>query len=165
VLRIAARLAVVVLAFSTGCGGGGGDSDTAHDGVDAFPDVVEIARAELGEDAALHSVTVSESEIAFVHVQFGRTTRVKYDSHAVFTGNERAASPRSSAELFPMSDVQADAPAKLLQAIQAREGGDVAGFTATLARDARGALLWRVKATVGGGAKEYDGDADGTLRA
>jgi hypothetical protein len=164
VTRIAARLAVIVLALGAGCGGGGGGSEAEHPGVEAFSDVLEIARAELGEDATLHMVTVSESEIAFVHVQFGRTTRVKYNTHAVFTGNDRAPSPRSPQQLFRMSDVQAAAPTKLLEAIQEREGGEVTGFSATLARDPRGALVWRAKATVGGEAKEYAADADGTLR-
>jgi hypothetical protein len=162
--RIAARLVVIVLLLCAGCGGGGGNSDAEHAGVDAFPDVVEIARAELGDDAALQEVTVSDAEISFVHAQFGRNVRVKYNSRAVFTGNEPVRKKLNPAATFPISAVPADAPSRLLAAIQEREDGDVTGFTATLARDRRGSLGWRAKAMVGGAAKQYEADASGAVR-
>ena len=163
--RIAARLAVVVLALAAAaCGGGGNGSEAEHGGTEAFPDVLEIARAELGDDAVLHEVRVAETGISFVNVQFGRTTRVTYDADGVFVGNARAPSPRSAAETFPISDVPAGAPAKLLAAVQEREGGTVSGFEARLARDRRGALVWKAKATVDGAPKEYEAALDGTLR-
>jgi hypothetical protein len=165
VKRIAARLAVIVLFLGAGCGGGGGDSsDVKHRGVEAFPDVVEIARAELGEDAALAEATVSETAISFVHVQLGRNVRVVYNTNVVFVGNERVRKKLNPAATFPISSVASDAPARLLAAIQAREGKDVTGFTATLARNSSGALAWRAKAAVEGSPKTYDADADGTLR-
>jgi hypothetical protein len=165
VTRIAARLAVIVLMLCAGCGGGDGDaSDSKHPGVQAFPDVLEIARAELGENAALYEVTVSEGAISFVHVQFGRNVRVVYNTHAVFVGNERVRKKLNPAATFQISNVPIDAPAKLLAAIHDREQGEVAGLTATLARDSRGALVWRAKATVDGAPKAYDADANGTLR-
>lgn len=164
-LRIAARLATIVLLLCAGCGGGGGDgSDAEHEGVDAFPDVVEIARAELGDDAALHEVTVSEAEISFVHAQFGRNVRIKYNTSAIFTGNERVRRRLDPARIFPISDVPADAPAKLLAAIQERESGDVSDFGATLARDRSGTLVWKATATVGGATKRYEAELDGSLR-
>ena len=164
--RIAARLAVVVLALATSaCGGGGdGDSDASHAGVDAFPDVVEIARAELGDDAALHEVTVSRTAISFVHAQFGRNVRVTYDTHVVFVGNAPVRKKLNPARIFPISEVATGAPAKLLAAIQEREGGEVTRFTATLARNGSGALTWTAHASVDGVRKEYEAAADGTLR-
>jgi hypothetical protein len=163
--RIAARLATIVLFLCAGCGGGGGNgSDAEHEGVDAFPDVVEIARAELGDDAALHEVTVSESEISFVHAQFGRNVLIKYDTNVVFIGNEPVRKRLDPAGIFQISAVPGDAPAKLLAAIQEREQGEVTDFTATFARDRQGALAWHAKATVNGTPKDYDADASGTLR-
>jgi hypothetical protein len=164
VTRIAARLAVIVLLLCAGCGGGDGGSDAKHAGVDAFPDVVEIARAELGDDAALHEVTVSDAEISFVHAQFGRNVRIKYNSRAVFTGNEPVRKKLNPAATFLIAAVPGDAPATLLAAIQEREDGDVSGFSATLARDRRGTLVWRAKAMVGARAKQYEADASGALR-
>jgi hypothetical protein len=164
--RIAARFAVVVLALSAAaCGGGNGNSDAKHRGTEAFPDVLEIARAELGDTAALHEVSVSETSISFVNVQIGRTVRVKYNPAGVATGNTPVRSRLNPTAAFPISDVAADAPAKLLAAIQEREEGEVSGFAATLARDRRGALVWKAKATVGGASKTYEAELDGTLRS
>jgi hypothetical protein len=167
VARIAARLAVVVLALAmAGCGGGGGngDSDPEHAGVAAFPDILEIARAELGDDAALHEVTVSETEITFVNAQFGRNVRVRYGTDAVFIGNAPVRKKLNPAAVFPIAGVPRDGPSKLLAAIREREGGDVEGFSATLARNAKGELLWNAKATVGGAPKTFEAALDGTLR-
>ena len=163
--RIAARLAVIVLlVLCAGCGGGNGSSDADHSGVDAFPDVLEIARAELGEDAALHEVAVAPSAISFVHAQLGRNVRVIYNTHAVFVGNEPVRERLHPAGLFAISEVSADAPAKLLAAIQQREDGEVTGFRATLARDKSRTLVWKAQATVAGATKQYVGARDGTLR-
>jgi hypothetical protein len=164
VLRIAARLATIVLLLCAGCGGGGGSSDPAHEGVDAFPDVLEIARAELGDDVALYEVTLSEGEIAFVHAQLGRNVRVKYNDRAVFTGNEPVRKRLHPRGIFQISAVPADAPAKLLAAIQERESGDVTAFGATLARDRSGTLVWKATATVNGAAKRWEAELDGSLR-
>lgn len=162
--RIAARLAVITLVLlSAACGGGNGDSDAEHAGVKAFPDVLEIARAELGENANLHEVTVTEKEIQFVNVQLGRNVRVRYNTHAVFVANDRVRERLNPRSTFSISTVSIDAPAKLLAAIQEREDGDVAGFSATLS-DKRGDLAWRAKATVDGETKEYVAAPDGTLR-
>jgi hypothetical protein len=165
VTRIAARLLPILLVLCAGCGGGGGDSDAAHAGVEAFPDVLEIARAELGDDAALHEVAVSESRISFVHARFGRNVRVVYNDNAVFVGNQRVRKRLNPAGVFPITDVPASAPAKLLAAIQEREGGDVTGFEATLMRERDGTLVWRASASVGGAEKRYEGELDGSLRA
>jgi hypothetical protein len=165
VIRIAARLLPILLVVFAGCGGGGGDSDAAHPGVEAFPDVLEIARAELGEDAALHEVAVSESRISFVHARFGRNVRVIYNENAVFITNQPVRERLNPALVFPISDVPADAPAKLLAAIQERAGGDVTGFEATLMRERDGALVWKASAKVGGAAKRYEAELDGSLRA
>jgi hypothetical protein len=164
--RIAARLAVMtLLLLSAGCGGGGdGNSDADHAGIEAFPDVLEIARAELGENTNLHDVTVTEKEISFVNVQLGRNVRVRYNTSAVFVANDRVRERLNPASTFSIATVSPDAPAKLLAAIQEREDGDVAGFSATLSRDERGELAWRAKATVDGEAKEYEAAPDGTLR-
>ena len=164
--RLPARLAVIglFLVLGAGCGGGSDRSDAAHPGVEAFPDVLEIARAELGEDAFLSEVAVTENTISFVHVQFGRNVRVVYNSHAVFVGNERVRKRVSSAAAFPISDVPLDAPRKLLAAIQQREEGDVSEFGATLLRDRTGALRWDASATVEGVKKRYKAALDGTLR-
>jgi hypothetical protein len=165
VTRIAARLAVILLLVSAGCGGGNGDSsDPEHAGVQAFPDILEIARAELGDNTTLHEVTVSEKEVSFVNVQIGRNVRVRYNTNVVFIANERVRKKLNPAATFSISTVLGDAPAKLLAAIQEREDGEVAGFTATLARDRRGALLWHAKATVDGTPREYEADAAGALR-
>ena len=163
-LRTVARLALLVLALvCAGCGGGGGGEHADHSGSEAFPDVLEIARAELGDDAVLVSVRVSETAISFSRVQFGRTTRVTYNAAGVFTGNARVPNPRSSTQTFRMAEIVAGAPAKLLAAIQEGASGTVTGFEATLARDRRGALMWHAKANVDGAAKEYEAAADGTL--
>jgi hypothetical protein len=164
VTRIAAGLAVIVLALGAGCGGGDGGSDATHAGVDAFPDVVEIARAELGDDAALHAVAFSESRISFVHAQFGRNVRVIYNTHAVFVGNQPVRERLNPARVFPISDVPVDAPAKLLAAVQDRETGDVADLQATLTRERDGMLVWKARATVDGAAKQYKAALDGSLR-
>ena len=164
--RIAARLAVVVLALAvSACGGDGNGSDEAeHRGIQAFPDVLEIARAELGDGAVLSEVSVSETRIALVNVEFGRTTRVTYNAEGVFVGNARARPPRNAAQTFQISDVPADAPANLLAAVQEREDGTVSGFEARLARDRRGELVWNAKASVDGSPKEYEAALDGSLR-
>ena len=162
--RIAARLAVIVLlVLCAGCGGG--DADATHAGVEAFPDVLEIARAELGEDAALHEVAVAESRISFVHARFGRNVRVTYNDNAVFVSNQPVRKHLDPAQVFRIADVPADAPAKLLAAIQERENSDVTGFEATLMRARDGTLVWNAKATAGGSAKRYEAELDGTLRA
>ena len=162
---IAARLAVItLLLLSAACGGGGGNSDADHAGVDAFPDVLEIARAELGDNAVLHDVTVTEKEISFVNVQLGRNVRVRYNTHAVFVANDRVRERLNPASTFSIATVPVDAPKKLLTAIQEREDGDVSGFSATLSRDKRGELAWRAKGTVNGETKEYVAAPDGTLR-
>jgi hypothetical protein len=160
---IPARLAAIVLLFSAGCGGGNGDSDAEHAGVKAFPDVLEIARAELGDNANLHEVTVSEKEISFVNVQVGRNVRVRYNTNVVFIANERVRERLNPASIFLISSVSPEGPAKLLAAIQEREESDVTGFSATL-KDRRGELAWRAKATVNGAPKEYVGDLSGALR-
>jgi hypothetical protein len=162
-MRIAAPLAVLVLALA-GCGGGGGDSEAEHPGVEAFPDVLEIARAELGEDAALHEVEVGESRIAFVNAKFGRNVRVIYNDRAVFVANEPVRKALNPAGIFRISEVPADAPAKLLAAIEERERGDVTGFEATLMRDPSGTLVWKAGATADGARKQYTAALDGTLR-
>jgi hypothetical protein len=162
--RIPARLALVLLLLCTGCGGGGG-STTRHEAVEAFPDVLEVARAELGEDASLLEVTFSPSAISFVHVQFGRVTRISYDPDAVFTGSTRLRTPRNLRATFPISSVPADAPKRLLAAIREREGEDVRGLSGRLARDKRGALVWLAQATVGSEQREYTAAPDGALRA
>jgi hypothetical protein len=165
VRRIVAWLAVVVLAFAAAaCGGGSGDSEPEHAGVEAFPDVIEIARAELGETAPLHEITVSERVISFVNVQFGRIVRVNYNTNAVFTGSLPVRKPVNPASTFSIADVPNDAPARLLAAIQERENGDVAGYAATLSFDRRGELAWRAKATVDGKPKKYVADVSGALR-
>jgi hypothetical protein len=164
VTRIAARLALVLLALCAGCGGGNGESEPDHRGVEAFPDVLEIARAELGETAPLVEVRVTETEVSFVHFQIGHITRVKYNPAGVFTGNDRVTMPLNFAASFAISQVPADAPQKLLSAIREREAGELAGLTATLARDKGRVLVWRVSATVGGAPKEYEADLNGTLR-
>jgi hypothetical protein len=165
VTRIAARLAVITLVFlSAACGGGNGNSDAEHEGVEAFPDILEIARAELGENAALHEVTITEKEIQFVNVQLGRNVRVRYNTSAVFVANDRVRERLDPASTFSITTVPLDAPAKLLAAIQEREDGDVSGFSATLSRDKKGELAWRAKATVDGATKEYMAAPDGTLR-
>jgi hypothetical protein len=107
---------------------------------------------------------VSETAISFVHVQFGRNVRVVYDTNVVFVGNERVRKKLKPAAAFRISEVPAEAPAKLLAAVQRREQKDVTSFTATLARDSSGSLGWRAKATVGGAPKTYEAAADGTLR-
>jgi hypothetical protein len=164
VRTIVAWVAVVALALvSAGCGGGGG-SDAAHAGVEAFPDVLELARAELGEDAVLSEVSVAENAVSFVHVQFGRNVRVVYNTHAVFVGNERVREKVKPASTFPISEVPDDAPAKLLGEIQEREKGAVLDFGATLRRDKRGVLTWSAKATVDGERKSYEADVSGALR-
>ena len=162
--RIAARLATIVLVLCAGCGGGGGDSDADHEGVEAFPDVLEIARAELGENANLHDVTITEKEISFVNVQLGRNVRVRYNTRAVFVATDRVRERLNPAATFSIATVPIDAPAKLLAAVQEREDGDVTGFSATLSRAAGGELAWRAKATVDGAAKQYEAAPDGTLR-
>jgi hypothetical protein len=165
VLRTPSWLVVVVLAFAVaGCGGGGGDSEPEHAGVAAFPDVLEIARAELGETAPLHDVTVSEKEISFVNVQFGRNVRVKYNTDAVFVGGEPVRERLNPALTFSIAEVPNDAPARLLAAIQEREDGDVAGFTASLRRDRRQQLKWRAKTRIDGEARQYVADLSGALR-
>jgi hypothetical protein len=163
VTRIAARLLPILLVLCAGCGGGG-DADATHAGVEAFPDVLEIARAELGEDAALHEVAVAESRISFVQARFGRNTRVTYNTNAVFVGNQPVRKRLDPARVFGISNVPTDAPAKLLAGIQERENGDVTGFEATLMRARDGTLVWNAKATAGGSAKRYEADVDGTLR-
>jgi hypothetical protein len=163
--RIAARLAVFVLALvAAGCGGGGDGSDAGHAGVDVFPDVLEIARAELGEDAVLSEVAVSENALSFDHVRFGRIVRVVYNTHAVFVGNQPVRKPLKPAETFQISEIPDDAPAKLLEAIQKREEGDVSEFGATLARNKQGVLTWDARATVDGQRKSYQADVSGALR-
>ena len=163
--RIAARLAVITLVLlSAACGGGNGNSDAEHKGVKAFPDVLEIARTEIGETATLHEVTVTEKEIQFVNVQIGRNVRVRYDTRAVFIKNDRVPERLNPALSFSIAIVPADAPAKLLAAIQEREDGDVTDFSATLTRDERRVLAWHAKATVGGAVKKYVAAPDGTLR-
>jgi hypothetical protein len=164
VTRIAARLLPILLVLCAGCGGGGDDSDATHAGVEAFPDVLEIARAELGEDAALHEVAVSESRISFVHAQFGRNVRVIYNERAVFVNNQPVRKRLDPAGVFRIADVPADAPAKLLAAIQEREGGDVTAFEATLMRGRDGTLVWKASAKAGGVAKRYEAGLDGSLR-
>jgi hypothetical protein len=163
--RIAARFAVITLVLlSAACGGGGSNSDAEHAGVDAFPDVLEIARAELGDNAVLHEVTVTEKEIQFVNVQIGRNVRVRYNTKAVFVANDRVRERLNAASTFSIAEVPIDAPANLLAAIQEREDGGVEGFSATLRRDKKGQLAWRAKATVDGAAKQYVAAPDGTLR-
>ena len=164
---IAARLAVVVLALVVvGCGGGGDrDSDGTSAAVEAFPDVLEVARSELPENAPLLSVTLRPDEIAFIHVELGRSTEIRYDLSAVFVGNRRISKPVKLASLFPVEAVPADAPARLLAAIRNREGGTVAGFEARLARDKHSALVWKAKATVDGAPQQYEATLDGTLRS
>jgi hypothetical protein len=164
--RIAARLAVIVLALvAAGCGGGsGGGSDTAHAGVDAFPDVLEIARAELEEDAVLAEAAVSENAISFDHVRFGRIVRVVYNTHAVFVGNQPVRKRLKPAATFQISEIPDDAPAKLLESIQKREQGDVSAFGATLARNKQCVLTWDARATVNGQRKSYQADVSGALR-
>lgn len=164
--RIAARLAVITLVLlSAACGGGGnGDSDAEYPGVQAFPDVLEIARAELGDNATLHEATVTEKEIQFVNVQIGRNVRVRYNTKAVFIKNDRVRERLNPALTFSIADVPTDAPAKMLAGIQEREDGDVSNFSATLSRDKKGELAWRAKATVDGETKEYVAAPDGTLR-
>ena len=163
--RTAARLAsIILLAACAGCGGGGNSSEPDHDGVEAFPDVLEIARTELGETAPLYAATVSEEQISFVNAKIGRPVRVKYDTAGVFTGNERvriALNPRAT---YLISEIPADAPAKLLAAIRGREDGEVTDFAATLSRDTSGELLWRAQAKVGGATRTYRAELDGTLK-
>jgi hypothetical protein len=154
-------LCALVLA---GCGGGGnGDSDVSSEAVEAFPDVLEIARSELPESAPLLSVSVYPDSISFVHVELGRTTEIRYDLNAVFIGNRRIGKPSKIAKLFPIELVPADAPARMLSAIDKREDGDVEAFEATLQQDGPGKLSWRAKATVDGRPKRYRAALDGTL--
>jgi hypothetical protein len=165
VTRTVACIAVVALTFAAAaCGGGGGDSEAGHAGVEAFPDVLEIARAELGDTAPLLEITVGEKEISFINAQLGRIVRVKYDTKAVFTGSEPVRRPLNPAATFSIAGVPHDAPAKLLAAIEEREDGDVAGFTATLSPNRRGPPTWRAKATVDGESQTYDADISGALR-
>ena len=162
--RLAARLALVLAVLCAGCGG-----DEAADpqirGVQAFPDVLEIARAELGDSAPLHAVTVSESQISFVNVQIGRTVRVIYNPDGVFTGSQPVRVGLNPAATFSIADIPHNAPATLLSAIQEREGGEVTAFAATLARDRGTKLVWRAQAKVDGAARTYQADLDGSLRA
>ena len=162
--RIAVRLLSILLVLGAGCGGGGGDSNATHAGVDAFPDVLEIARAELGDNAPLHEVAVSESRISFLHAQFGRNVRVIYNDNAVFVANQPVRKRLDPTRVFPITDVPADAPAKLLAAIQEREGGDVTDFETTLGRGRDGRHVWKATAKVGGSAKRYEAELDGSLR-
>jgi hypothetical protein len=163
--RLAPRLAVVVLALTVAaCGGGNGEPETQHAGVEAFPDVLEIARAELGDTAPLLEITVAEKQISFVNAQLGRIVRVTYDTEAVFTGSAPVRRRLNPAETFSIAGVPHDAPARLLAAIQERENTDVAGFTATLAPSRGGPPAWRAKATVDGQSKTYAADISGALR-
>ena len=161
--RYAARLALAAVALCAGCGGGG-SSDPQHRGVEAFPDVLEIARAELGETAALHAVTVSETQISFVNVQIGRTVRVIYNPDGVFTGGQPVRVGLNPAATFSIADVPRDAPATLLAAVQEREDGEVTAFAATLARGTSASLVWRAQAKVDGAARTYQADLNGALR-
>ncbi|MDQ3822175.1 MAG: hypothetical protein M3321_02910 [Actinomycetota bacterium] len=161
--RLAVRLALVAAAVCAGCGGGGGESDPENRGVQAFPDVLEIARAELGDTAPLHAATVSETQISFVNVQIGRTVRVIYNPDGVFTGSERVRVGLNPAATFSIADVPRDAPGRLLAAVQEREDGEVTAFAATLARGAGGTLVWRAQAQVDGAARTYQAALDGSL--
>ncbi len=148
-----------------GCGGGGnGDSDGTSAVVEAFPDVLEVARSELPENAPILSVALRPEYIAFVSVEFGRSTEIRYDLQAVFVGNKRSTKPVKLAKLFSVELVPADAPARLLSAIEEREDGDVEAFEATLEQNEPGQLFWRAKATVDGSPKQYRAALDGTLR-
>ena len=162
--RLAARLALVLAVLCAGCGGGG-SSDPKHRGVEAFPDVLEIARAELGETAPLHAATVSETQISFVNVQIGRTVRVIYNADGVFTGSQPVRVGLNPAATFSIADVPNDAPATLLSAIQEREDGTVTAFAATLARGPGARLVWRAQAKVDDAPKTYEAELDGTLRS
>ena len=164
-LRLAARLASIVLLLAAGCGGGNGNSDEDHAGVKAFPDVLEIARAELGDNATLHDVTVTEKEVSFVNVQLGRNVRVRYNTRVVFIANERVRERLNPRLTFSIAEVPIDGPAKLLAAIQEREDGDVKDFSASLRRDQHRRLGWRATATVDGEVKHYEATADGALRS
>jgi hypothetical protein len=168
VAPLVARLAAVVLALvCAGCGSGGGDGNgnhSAHGGVKAFPDALEVARAELGDDTTLVAIEVTPKTVSFTRIQFGRTRKLTYNSQVVFTGAKDAKPPKSPAEIFTIDVVSADAPARLIEAIEEREGGAVEGFTATLRQPAPGKLGWRVKATVEGVEHEYTAAPDGTLQ-
>ena len=160
--RLAAFAAVLLVA---GCGGGKSDGDSnVHAGVKAFPDALEIARAELGEEAALLEVEVTRNTVSFTRIQFGRAVKLTYDSHVVFTGAAKAKPPKSRAQIFSIEIVRADAPARLVEAIEKREGGDVERFTARLRQKTAGKLAWEVAATVGGSEHMYTASPDGTLR-
>jgi hypothetical protein len=158
---LALTLVVALATLAAGCGGGG--SQTKHDGVEAFPDVLEIARSELEEDAVLHAVIVEENAISFIHVQFGRTTRITYNPEGTFTGSKRLSNPHSLRLTFPISEVDPNAPQRILAAVRENEGEDVKAFTATLAVATRGGLVWRVTATIGDSKHEYTASPDGTL--
>ncbi len=161
--RFAARLAFVVTVLCAGCGGGEA-SDPENPGVQAFPDVLEIARAELGETAPLHAVTVAEEQISFVNVQVGRTVRVIYNPDGVFAGSEPVRVGLNPATTFSIADVPHDAPSTLLAALQEREDGEITAFAATLARGAGGTLVWRAQAKVDGAGRTYQAELDGSLR-
>jgi hypothetical protein len=145
-----------------GCGGGNGDSDGGVPAVEAFPDVLEIARSELPENAPLLAVSLRPDRIDFVHVEFGRSTEIRYDLGGVFIGNRRITKPVRLERLFSIEAVPAEAPARILASIQEREDGEVEAFEATLAQSAPGKLVWRVKATVDGSPKRYRAAFDGS---
>jgi hypothetical protein len=160
-------LALLLCALAVaGCGGGGGDdgSDATAAAVDAFPDVLEVARSELPENAPLLAVIVRPREIAFVHVEFGRTTEIRYDLDAVFIANRRITKPVQVTKLFSIQSVPHDAPSRMLAAIDEREEGEVEAFEATLEQQQPGQLSWRAQATVDGTRKRYRAALDGTLR-
>jgi hypothetical protein len=163
VLRTPARLALAFV-LTLSCAACGGNPEAKPKGVEAFPDVLEIARSELGEDAVLRTITVDENAISFVHVQFGRTTRITYDAQGVFTGSKRLPNPPNLRAIFPISEVAADAPERLLTEVRKKDGNAVKDFTATLGVNARGALAWHAKAVVDGTNHDYTASADGTLR-
>lgn len=153
-----------------GCGGGTGDGDgdgdsQANAAVDAFPDVLEVARSELPESAPLLSVSVRPRQIVFVNVEFGRSTEIHYDLEGVYVSDRRSRKPVAIAKLFPIEVVPGDAPRRILAAVEEREDGDVEAFEATLEQPKPGKLSWRAKATVDGSPKQYSAALDGTLRS
>lgn len=164
-LRLVFLVALVLLC--AGCGGGGNGDSTVdtEDGVAAFPDVLEIARAEFPDNAPMLDVRVSEDTISILHVQFGRSTRFSYNPKGIFTGRKRSTKPVDPSRTFSIGEVPANAPARIRTAIEAREGSDALGFSATLARRKDGSLTWDVRATVDGEAKKYSATRVGTLKA
>lgn len=125
--------------------------------------MLEIARAELGDDAAVLAVTFSESTISFDHVQFGRNTRITYNPQGVFTGSKRLKQPAHPSAAFSIAEVPTGAPQRLLAAIQERDGDGIDSLTGTLARDSKGVLVWRASAIVDGSKRDYTASPDGTL--